>query len=247
MTSPRTTRDTRAEKVAAARAAAQKSKTRRRQSIIGGVVVAVLLVAVGVGALVQAQRTNTSTSSTAPAGTSGTANQTIAVGVTGAPVTVTLYEDFQCPACKNLHDTSGPTLQSLVDKGKIRLEYRPIAFLDRFSSTEYATRALNAAACVVNSKPAAFTAYHGLLMDNQPPENTAGLPDTKLTELAAEAGAGGLGTCISDRTFGGWTKRVTDQSSKDKVNGTPTVLVNGTVLKDTSPAGLTAAVTAAGG
>ena len=244
MTSGRAVRD---QKVADARAAATRSQARRRRSVIGGAVVAVLVVAVGIGALVQAQRNSTSTSSTAPAGTSGTANQTIAVGAAGAAVTVTLYEDFQCPACKNLHDGSAATLASLVDKGTVRLEYRPIAFLDRFSSTEYASRALNAAACVVNAKPAAFTAFHGLLFDNQPAENTAGLTDASLAELAGQAGADGLASCIADRTFSGWVKNVTDQSSKDKVNGTPTVLVNGTVLQDTTPAGLTAAVTSAGG
>lgn len=236
---------TRERKVAAARAASTTTQDHRRQSIIGGVVVAVLVVAVGIGAIVQAQRN--STSSTAPAGTSGTANQTIAIGAAGAAVTVTVYEDFQCPACKNLHDGSAASLASLVDKGTVRIEYRPIAFLDRFSSTEYATRALNTAACVVNAKPAAFTAFHGLLFDNQPAENTPGLTDAKLAELAAEAGAPGLSTCINERTFGDWTKRVTDQASKDKINSTPTVLVNGTVLQDTSPAGLTTAVTSAGG
>ena len=246
MTSARTARDNRAEKVAAARAATQKAQTRRRQSIIGGVVVAVLVVTVAIGALVQAQRNSTS-STAAPAGTRGTANQTIAVGAAGAAVTITVYEDYQCPACKNLHDVSGATLQSFVDKGTARVEYRAIAFLDRFSSTEYATRALNAAGCVVNAQPAAFTAFHGLLMDNQPAENTPGLTDAKLAELATEAGAPGLTTCINERTFGDWTKRVTDQSSKDKISSTPTVLVNGTVVQNPSPAGLTAAVTAAGG
>ncbi|GMA86316.1 hypothetical protein GCM10025868_15660 [Angustibacter aerolatus] len=39
--------------------------------------------------------------------------------------------------------------------------------------------------------------------------------------------------------------RVTDQSSKDGVNQTPTVLVAGKELADRTPAGLTAAVRAA--
>ena len=103
-------------------------------------------------------------------------------------MTVTIYEDFQCPACRDFEDASAGTLNSFQDKGTVRVQYRPIAFLDRFSSTECASRALNAAACVVNDKPAAFTAFHALLFDHQPAENSAGLTDASLAELAGQVG-----------------------------------------------------------
>ena len=51
---------------------------------------------------------------------------------------------------------------------------------------------------------------------------------------------------IKNLTYGDWVKKATDQASKDKVTGTPTVFVDGKKLADLSAAGLTAAVTAAG-
>lgn len=245
MTSGHTARDERAEKVAASRAAAQRVQARRRRSVIGGVVIVVLLVAVGVGTLVQSQRDGTSASATAPSGTSGTANQSIVVGRATAPVTVTAYEDFQCPLCKAFEDTTGATLKALIDEGTVRVDYRPIAILDRFSTTSYSTRSLVSAGCVVASSPGAYPTFHDLLFANQPAENSAGLSDARLAELAAQAGAAGASACITGKTYAGWAGRVTDQSSKDKVAGTPTVLVNGAMLTDTSPTGLTAAVQAA--
>lgn len=245
MTSARTAREDRATKVAAARAAAERSQHRRRRSVAAALAVVVLLLVVGVGALVQAGRDGSTATAAAPRGTTGTAGQSIPVGRPQAPVTVAVYEDFQCPACKAFEQSTGATLTSLVDQGKVRVDYRPIAILDRFSSTEYSTRALSAAGCVVDQAPNAYTAFHDALFAEQPAENSAGLTDARLAEVATRAGAPAAASCITDRRFTGWAGRVTDQSSKDQVTGTPTVLVAGKALDDTSPQGLQAAVAAA--
>ncbi|WP_280791051.1 thioredoxin domain-containing protein [Blastococcus sp. CT_GayMR16] len=50
---------------------------------------------------------------------------------------------------------------------------------------------------------------------------------------------------IRDLTYGDWVATSTDQASQEGVTGTPTVLVDGQDLTELSPAGLTAAVTAA--
>src|SRR3954447_14521464 len=103
MTAGRTAREERAAKIAAARAGAQRAERRRRTSVIAGAVVATLVVAVGVGGLVQSRRgachRPPASVSSVPAGTTGVANQDVFVGEAGAPVTVTVYEDFQSPIC----------------------------------------------------------------------------------------------------------------------------------------------------
>jgi protein-disulfide isomerase len=248
MTSSRSAREDRARRVAAARAQAERAQRRRRTAVLAGSVVAVLVVVVGVGILVQARRVEnqraSATAAAVPGGTSGTTNQDVVVGQAHAPVTVTLYEDFQCPICRDFERQSGSTLRSLVDHGTVRLVYRPIAILDRFSTTRYSTRALSSVGCVLNTRPGAFPAYHDLLFARQPAENSAGLPDAELTRLAKQAGAD-VGPCVSAQRYAGWASRVTDQASKDGVQGTPTVEVNGTVLQDFSPQSLRAAVSAA--
>jgi protein-disulfide isomerase len=71
------------------------------------------------------------------------------------------------------------------------------------------------------------------------------LSDRQLTDLTGQAGAPDAGTCIAERRFEPWTRQVTDQASQAGINQTPTVLVNGKPLADTTAAGLRAAVNAA--
>ncbi len=69
------------------------------------------------------------------------------------------------------------------------------------------------------------------------------------TDLAARAGAGGpeVAQAVRDLRFADWAARVTDQASREGITGTPTVVVDGTLLADRSAAGLEAAVRAAAG
>lgn len=229
---------------AAARAAAE----RRRRTLIGGGVAAVLVViAVVIVVAIQTSRTSTSASAPLPAHTVDN-GLVIPVGQASAPVTVDLYEDFQCPNCRNFEAQTGSTLTQLVDQGKVKLRYHVMAFLDNSTNNRYSTRAANAAAVVTNAAgDAAFEKFHGLLYANQPPETGNGLSDQQLIQYAAQAGASGpqVQQAITGLKYGDWVKKSTDQASKDGVTGTPTVLVNGQQLTDLSPAGLTAAVNSA--
>ena len=244
-----TTRRTNRERLAARRAAeaaARAKAERRRRTVLGGIVAAVaVVVAVVVVIVVQTARTSTSTNAAVPA---HTANGVIVVGSADAPVTVDLYEDFQCPNCKAFEEASGSTLAQLVAAGTVQAHYHGMAFLNTSANDQYSTRALNAAAAVVNAAgPEAFQTFHDLLFAHQPAETGSGLTDEKLIEYAGQAGATGSTVLaqIRDRTYADWVATATDQASKDGVTGTPTVFVGGTKLADLSPDGLTAAVTAA--
>jgi protein-disulfide isomerase len=258
VTSGSSNRTKRAEKIAALRAAEQKAAQRRRNTWVVIGVLALVVVVVGVVAVVQSVRNSTPESAAVPSATldddappaeqvevTGTADQTIAIGDPDAPVTVTVYADFQCPACRQFEAGARETLAGLVEDGTIRLEQRMMAFLDAASSTRYSSRALNAAACVVDAEPQAFTPFHDLLFEQQPAEGTAGLPDARLAELAEEAGAGDVGSCIEDEAYRAWVRDVTDQASKDGIVRTPTVLVDGEQLESPTPDAIVAAVEAA--
>jgi protein-disulfide isomerase len=220
----------------AAEAAAQAAALRRRRTLVGGIVAAVLVVvAVVVVVVVQTQRTATPAAADAPAGTTdgGTA---FALGPDDAPVTVDVYEDFLCPYCAAFETAAGDTLEELAADGTVRVRYHPLAFLDRASTDDYSTRALNAAAVVADAAGTqAFLAFHDALFAEQPAEGGPGLPDDRLVELAAQAGAAGgdVEAGIRGLRFADWTERVTDDASRDGVTGTPTVLVDG----DPLPAG----------
>ena len=86
----------------------------------------------------------------------------------GKPVKVVLYIDFICPVCKNFETQYNETLTNLRNEGKITVEYRPLGFLDTRSTTNYSSRAANAAACVVNESPEKYADFVNVLFEKQP-------------------------------------------------------------------------------
>uniref|UniRef100_UPI002B267555 DsbA family protein n=1 Tax=Nocardioides sp. TaxID=35761 RepID=UPI002B267555 len=118
-----------------------------------------------------------------------------------------------------------------------------IAFLDRASTTEYSSRALNASACVMEAADTdVWKDFHRQMFLQQPPEGGAGLPDSELIRIADDAGAGNIETCVDDRTYDDWVEATTAASGDDGINSTPTVLVDGVILEDPSPATIQAAI-----
>ena len=216
------------ERVKAMQAQEAAAARRRRTMTVGVVVVVAIAAVVGIAIAVQSSRDDTSANAVRPPGI--TADNGIVRGKKDAPVQVVVYEDFQCPICKAYEENVGDTLTSYIDDGTISLEYRPIAFLDKASTTDYSSRALAAAACTLDDAgPDAFFKLHDLLFANQPKEGSAGLTDAQLAQFASQAGANqdAVAACQSKGTYDGWVANATDQSSKDGINGTPTYFVDG--------------------
>ena len=203
----------------------------------------VALVAAGIG--IQSARIPTPTG---PAPTGAVLATGVTVGRATAPVTMDLWEDPQCPVCAQFEQQVGGQISSWLDQGTVKVNYHVISFLDRASSTRYSSRAANALYASAQVSPEVFVKYHALLFANQPAENSAGLTDDKLIELAGQAGAGSdtVTRAVRSGTYDDFVTRITDQSSKDGVNGTPTVKVNGTQLEQPTLDAVKAAVAAAG-
>lgn len=167
------------------------------------------------------------------------------------PVTVVLYEDFQCPICKQFEEANGAFLVDQVKTGKITIQYRPFAFLDTAANDDYSTRAASAGMCVYAKGGATdFKKFHDLLYANQPAEGGAGLPDSALISYAKQAGATGLDSCVKSHKYEAWVKKAYAKGQDDKVSGTPTVVIDGKTVSgagDTVPqlADLQKAITAA--
>ncbi|MBT0993156.1 thioredoxin domain-containing protein [Cellulomonas sp. DKR-3] len=176
-----------------------------------------------------------------------------AAGVGEAPaaddVVVTIYFDFMCPYCGQFDAANSADLEALAAEDGVTIDYRPIAFLDSTSKgTNYSSRTANAAAVVADQDPEHFTAFVTALYENQPSENTSGLSDDKIRDIAVEAGVPaavadtftdtveGTYTVADDetektgtwRTFAAWVAAATNQMQIDRGRvGTPTVLIDG--------------------
>lgn len=143
-----------------------------------------------------------------------------------APV-VSVYVDFQCPACQMFEQQNGQILNDMAENGEIILEHRPIAILDHTTSTNYASRSANAFACVINEDHELGTPFIETLFQIQPPEGGEGIPNTDLIAAAEEVGATNVAECIENGEFRGWVKDITDKAVEAGINSTPTVLING--------------------
>lgn len=210
---------------------------RRKRTLWTSVGVVVVLVIAGlIGWAVSASQDSGDFTPPAGANPEGTG---IVLGA--GPVTVDVYEDFICPVCRTFEQQAGGTLDQLVAQGKVRVIYHPVAFLNRFSSTEYSTRSSAASGCAAQSGK--FREYARALFDRQPPEGSPGLSDDELINVATSVGLAGdgFGNCVQENTFGKWTEHVTDEAARAGVTGTPTVMVAGKQVPASAEA-ITAAV-----
>jgi protein-disulfide isomerase len=208
----------------------QRRERTRNLLVVGAIVAAVAIIAV-VMVVVQSKSDTTGNEvSTGGTPSNLTGPYDVVVGKSSAPSTIKLYEDLQCPVCKSFEEVAGQQIQTAIAAGKVKVDYHMVAFLDRSSTTNYSSRALNAAMAVLSTAgPDAFLKFHTIAYDNQPAEGSAGVPDSTLIDWAVQAGAdkNEVSPLIDGNVYHQWVVNATGQMSKDKVTGTPTIFVNG--------------------
>ena len=157
-------------------------------------------------------------------------------GVVGADlddtrVRLDVYLDFMCPICSQFEEFRGGEIDALREAGTVDVYYHPIAILDRYSEgSEYSTRSAGAAALVAQEAPDKFMAFTEALFVNQPAEFTKGLTDEQIQDLARATGVpDAVVAKIPDHPYANWVRAATEQSSKDGIGGTPTLVVNGKI------------------
>jgi protein-disulfide isomerase len=217
-----------------------KARERRKRAlIVGGSIVAVLAIAAVIGVVV-ANNTGGGSSGTpaaAPAGATGTDRLVIPSGATDAPSTLTIYEDFRCPACGQFEKTYRDTIHGLQDSGQIKIDYHIVRIIDGNLGGTGSLNAGNAAACAQDQNT--FRAYHDVLYENQPEEtNDAFAKKAYLLQLAGKVPGlttPAFTTCVNNGTYDDWVKASNSAFGTSGFSSTPTVLLNGkNIYADTS-------------
>lgn len=152
----------------------------------------------------------------------------IKASASGEPANVVIYLDFMCPACKTFESVYGPAIDEQRRAGKINVEYRALPFLNRFSmGTNYSSRSAAASVCVASSSPENYKKYVDLLYAEAPAENSKGLDNNRLKELAKEVGVSDIGECVDSKTYRPYVQYTGALAVEAGVNATPTVFVEG--------------------
>ncbi|MEU9968336.1 DsbA family protein [Streptomyces malaysiensis] len=146
------------------------------------------------------------------------------------PVMIDAFIDFQCPYCRMFEESSGPMLDTMVETRRITLTYHPMAFLDEMSTNRYSTRASAASGCAADG--GRFLEYLYIVFANQPPEGGPGLTDEELIALGTPVGlTGSFAGCVRGEAHLDWPPYVTARAAARKVGATPTVLVDGVLVR----------------
>lgn len=213
----------------------QRKKRARRNRVIGvtaGVVV-LIVAAVSIGIVLQKQRDSEAAAKAEnKQGTPTRINDdgvSIRVGKADAPVTLTVYEDFRCPACGQFEKQFSPTIHALQKQGKLRTEYRLVTIIDDNLGGRGSHRAANAAACAKDA--GRFRQYHEVLYRNQPPEQEDAFSSgQRLIKLAGKVD--GLDDqrfreCVTGGEHNDWVKKTGAAFKRSGHQSTPTVLLDG--------------------
>lgn len=234
-------RQTKAERREAAREQARllreaqaKRERRKRLLIVGGLVAAVAIIAVAVFSIIGQGRTADLENVARPAGSDLSGGIVTGAGGVGAEnagtSTVRIYSDFMCPFCGDFEAVNGEMLAEVAAAGEATVIYHPVAFLDRFSQgTNYSTRSAQAVAVVADAAPEQYVAFQQALFANQPAENTAGLSNDEIAQIALDVGVPQevVDTLAAGR-FTDWVAAATAQAVEDLERpATPTVLIDG--------------------
>jgi protein-disulfide isomerase len=116
------------------------------------------------------------------------------LGSATAPVTLTVWSDFQCPACRAFSTTVEPSLiGAYVATGKLRIDYRDLLIIGPESHA-----AAVAARCAAAQDR--FWPYHDILFANQAAENSGAFTAGRLAAMADAAGLDRLAfdACVAD-------------------------------------------------
>jgi protein-disulfide isomerase len=152
-------------------------------------------------------------------------------GAANAPVTIVLFTDFQCPYCARIV----PVLNELLEKnkGKVKLVFKNYPLPNHQFARKAATAALAA------GKQGKFWEYHDRLF-----QNYNRLNDQVVQEQAQQLGLDmqKFEKDMNDPQIMQVINQDYQDGAKAGVRGTPTIFVNGSLLRNTSLEGFQAAI-----
>lgn len=155
------------------------------------------------------------------------------IGDENAPVTVVEFGDFKCPACKAWGETIYPQLiNDYVNTGKVKFSYINVLF-----HGEESKLGSLAAESVYKQSPESYWTFHKELFKAQPGENHDSLwiTNEKVLEIAStipDIDANQLQADLKNQTGLEEINKDTKLVEEFKVELTPSIMVNGTMLED---------------
>jgi protein-disulfide isomerase len=152
----------------------------------------------------------------------------LSLGDPNAPATIDVFEDFQCPACRNFTENTEPLIiQNLVATGKARYVFHNYPFIDDQAARKESDQAANAAMCA--SEQDKFWDMHSILFANWNGENLGAFNDRRLQAMAESIGLDmdAFNSCFNANKYEAEIQADFQLGQEMGVSGTPSIFVNG--------------------
>lgn len=146
---------------------------------------------------------------------------------------IDIWEDFQCPACRDFEAINNEYIKKLIADKKAKVVYHPLTFIGARSTTGFneSIVAANASACAMDQGK--FIDMHEILYQNQAAtENSGKWTKEFMISLGNKIGLTSIKfqDCVTEGNYALWTESVSSYAAVKNVNSTPTVFVNGKEL-----------------
>mgnify|MGYP003326032762 FL=1 len=194
----------------------------QKDNFTRNLVIGMVALVVAVGVIFSVTGNQTKVSSKVPTTSSKSDGYGLVFNASATPV-IDIWEDFQCPVCRNFESVVGSYVSQIVKEKKAKVIYHPLSFIGPES-----VRAANAAACAAEESK--FDEFHSLMYKTQSTTENSGLwSNDNLVGLGATIGltSDSFKTCVNKGSFLGWVNNIAADGAKKNVNSTPTVFVNG--------------------
>jgi Thioredoxin len=146
----------------------------------------------------------------------------VLVGSEGARRRLVVFEDPQCPYCREFEERSGDLLRREVAAGAVAVEYRVRSFLG-----DESVRAANALA--VGAGGGRFDELRREMFANQPPEHSGGFTTEDLLDLGSRVGlsSGDYVAGVREGRYESWVREIDEVFEEQDPEGTPFALLDG--------------------
>jgi protein-disulfide isomerase len=160
------------------------------------------------------------------------ANNT-SMGDPNAPVKIDVYEDFQCPACRDFSSKIEPQIiKNLVETGKAYYTFHQYPFIDGGGANDggESDQAANASMCA--AEQGKFWEMHDTIFANWNGEGLGAYNDKRLRAFAQTAGLdmNAFDDCFKANKYKSDIQASFDKGNEIGVTGTPSLFVNGKIV-----------------
>lgn len=149
----------------------------------------------------------------------------VLVGKAGARTGMVLFEDPQCPYCRQFEELNGPLVTAALGAGQLAVEYRMRCFLGPESVRADNTLALAA-------EVGHFDELRHALFAAQPPEGAGGFTPEDLLRLGKKVGLTGSDfvSGVQEARYEKWVLRQEALYQAEDPQGTPAAWLNGSPI-----------------